>query len=49
MKVSILGPESANGQMIGLALEGKIHAKNTAIIEDNLFIFDIELPWIGRR
>ena len=42
------GPESANSQMIGIALEGKLHQKNFTLIEKNLFIFDIKMPWIGR-
>jgi hypothetical protein len=34
------GRNSANGQMIGLALEGKLHDVNETLIEDNLVIFD---------
>jgi hypothetical protein len=34
------GPNSENGQMIGLALEGPLHAVNEALIEDNLVVFD---------
>ena len=34
------GPNSDNGQMIGLALEGPLHEVNEALIEDNLVIFD---------
>ena len=34
------GPNSENGQMIGLALEGPLHEANEALIEHNLMIFD---------
>jgi hypothetical protein len=34
------GPDSRNGQMIGLALEGEPHGSTDALIEHNLFIFD---------
>jgi Right handed beta helix region len=34
------GRNSANGEMIGLALEGAPHAVNEAMIERNLFVFD---------
>jgi parallel beta helix pectate lyase-like protein len=34
------GPNSANNQMIGLALEGPLHPSNKAILERNLIIFD---------
>jgi hypothetical protein len=34
------GPDSANGQMIGLALEGSLHEMNRTLIEGNLVIFD---------
>jgi hypothetical protein len=34
------GPNSHNGQLIGLALEGPLHAVNEALIEDNLLVFD---------
>jgi len=42
------GPNSANSQMIGLALEGGLHGANDTLIEGNLIIFDRDLPWIGR-
>jgi hypothetical protein len=34
------GPNSENGQMIGLALEGRLHDVNEALIEGNLILFD---------
>ncbi len=34
------GPNSANAQMIGLALEGDLHEVNQTLIERNLLIFD---------
>jgi Right handed beta helix region len=34
------GPNSANAQMIGLALEGDLHEVNHTLIESNLVIFD---------
>jgi hypothetical protein len=34
------GPNSANAQMIGLALEGGLHEVNRTLIEGNLVIFD---------
>jgi hypothetical protein len=34
------GRNSANGEMIGLALEGEPHAVNEAVIEGNLVVFD---------
>jgi hypothetical protein len=34
------GPNSESGQMIGLALEGKLHDMNETLIENNLFVFD---------
>lgn len=34
------GPNSENGQLIGLALEGPLHEANEALIEDNLMVFD---------
>jgi len=34
------GPNSENGQMIGLALEGSLHEVNNTLIEDNLIVFD---------
>jgi hypothetical protein len=34
------GPNSANAQMIGLALEGDLHEVNHTLIESNLAIFD---------
>jgi Right handed beta helix region len=34
------GPASENGQLIGLALEGRLHEVNQALIEDNLMLFD---------
>ena len=34
------GPNSANGQMIGLALEGELARGERTLIEDNLVIFD---------
>jgi hypothetical protein len=34
------GRNSANGEMIGLALEGELHATNEAVIEGNLIVFD---------
>ena len=34
------GPNSANAQMIGLALEGKLHEPNETLIEHNLLVFD---------
>ena len=34
------GPNSANGQMIGLALEDNLHDVNQTLIENNLFVFD---------
>jgi hypothetical protein len=34
------GPNSDNGQMIGLALEGPLHGVNEVLIEDNLLVFD---------
>lgn len=36
------GPNSENWQMIGLALEGKPHEVNSTLIEDNIFIFDLD-------
>ena len=36
------GPKSENWQMIGLALEGKPHETNSTVIEDNIFIFDLD-------
>jgi hypothetical protein len=42
------GPQSRNWQMIGLSLEGEVHPTNSASIEDNLFVFDLEPPWIDR-
>jgi hypothetical protein len=35
------GRNSTNGEMIGLALEGGLHDVNRALIEDNLFVFDL--------
>jgi Right handed beta helix region len=34
------GPNSANAQMIGLALEGQLHETNATLIENNLIVFD---------
>jgi hypothetical protein len=34
------GPNSANAQMIGLALEGQLHGTNATLIENNLIVFD---------
>jgi hypothetical protein len=34
------GPNSENGQLIGLALEGPLHEVNEALIEHNLMLFD---------
>jgi hypothetical protein len=34
------GPNSENGQMIGLALEGRLHDVNETLIESNLIVFD---------
>ena len=34
------GRNSANGEMIGLALEGGLHDVNETLIEGNLFVFD---------
>jgi hypothetical protein len=34
------GPNSDNGQMIGLALEGTLHDVNDTLIENNLIVFD---------
>ena len=34
------GPNSENAQMIGLALEGALHAVNETLIEGNLLLFD---------
>ena len=34
------GPNSSNGQMIGLALEGRLHEVSETLIEGNLLIFD---------
>ena len=34
------GPNSANAQMIGLALEGRLHETNETLIENNLIVFD---------
>ena len=34
------GPNSDNGQMIGLALEGGLHEANETLIEGNLLLFD---------
>jgi hypothetical protein len=34
------GPNSASGQMIGLALEGQLHDVNETLVENNLFVFD---------
>jgi hypothetical protein len=34
------GPQSANNQMIGVALEGPLHPTNRTLIEENLIIFD---------
>jgi hypothetical protein len=34
------GPNSDNGQMIGLALEGGLHDANETLIEGNLIVFD---------
>jgi Right handed beta helix region len=34
------GPNSENGQLIGLALEGPLHEVNETLIEDNLVVFD---------
>ena len=34
------GPNSDNGEMIGLALEGPLHDANQALIEGNLMLFD---------
>ena len=34
------GPNSENGQMIGLALEGSLHEVSDTLIEDNLILFD---------
>jgi hypothetical protein len=34
------GPNSANAQMIGLALEGSLHEVNETLIEGNLLLFD---------
>jgi hypothetical protein len=38
------GPNSANQQMIGLGLEGKLHPESRALVEDNLIVFDGGLP-----
>ena len=41
------GPNSANSQMIGLALEGRFNSVNKTIIENNIIIFDLDRPkWI---
>ena len=42
------GPHSKNWQMIGLALEGEIHPTNVTLIEDNLFVFDLDKSLIDR-
>ena len=34
------GPNSENGQLIGLALEANLHELNETLIEDNLLVFD---------
>jgi hypothetical protein len=34
------GPNSANREMIGLALEGDLHPANDAVVEGNLILFD---------
>jgi hypothetical protein len=34
------GPNSENAQMIGLALEGRLHDVNQTLIENNLILFD---------
>jgi hypothetical protein len=34
------GPNSANAEMIGLALEGDLHDTNETLIENNLLVFD---------
>lgn len=38
------GPNSANQQMIGLGLEGKLHPESRALVENNLIVFDGGLP-----
>lgn len=41
------GPGSANSQMIGLGLEGKLHPSSRSLIEKNVFIFDYDRPdWV---
>jgi hypothetical protein len=41
------GPDSANAQMIGLALEGNLHEANQTLIESNLVIFDtVPVGWV---
>ena len=43
------GPDSSNSQMIGLGLEGKLHRVNSAVVTENLIIFDQNRPeWIDR-
>lgn len=41
------GPNSANSQMIGLSLEGDPHPSNTAIIERNLILFDMNVSGVA--
>ena len=41
------GPNSSNSQMIGLGLEGRPHTTNSALIEENVIIFDQNYPnWV---
>ncbi len=39
------GPNSVNWQMIGLALEGQLNTVNNTLIENNIFIFDLDIPY----
>lgn len=42
------GANSSNSEMIGLGLEGALHPNGSAIVENNVLLFDKDLPKIVR-
>lgn len=42
------GVNSSNSQMIGLGLEGHLHPAGSALVENNIMLFDQDLPRIVR-
>lgn len=42
------GANSSNSQMIGLGLEGNLHASGSAVVENNILIFDRDLSRLAR-